>query len=309
MLLAYVIGTEELGVLVNSSPFESLDVLLPLLGFTVVFFIVFTFIREQACTTICPYGRLQGVLLVKESIIVAYDYIRGEPRGRIKRKDKREKGNEAPKEVKEESQGDCIDCDLCVQVCPTGIDIRNGTQLECVNCTACIDACDSIMDKIKKPHGLIRYASEDEIAENKPFQFTSKLKVYSGVMVLLIVAMVSMLLLRSSVETTILRALKQTYVTIENGNIRNVYTVQVVNKTHEDKIITIHLISPKGDLNLVQGDEILLKAEGLANGAMLVELSPQNMTGAKTKLVLEVRSDGEVLETIKTSFLGPMIIK
>jgi cytochrome c oxidase accessory protein FixG len=309
LLLAYIIGTDELGVLVTDSPFENLDVLLPLLAFTVVFFSVFTFIREQACTTICPYGRLQGVLLVKESIVVAYDFIRGEPRGRIKRK-RNKKANESPKEdVPEEKQGDCIDCNLCVEVCPTGIDIRNGTQLECVNCTACIDACDSIMDKIKKPHGLIRYASEEEIAENKPFHFTTKLKVYSGIMVILIVAMVSMLLLRNSVETTVLRALKQTYVTTETGNIRNVYTIQFINKTHEDKQITIHLLSPKGDLKLVQGNEILLKAEGIANGAMLVELSPENISGAKTELVLEIRSDGEPLETIKTSFLGPMVIK
>lgn len=313
LLLAYVIGTEELSVLVSSSPFDNLDVLLPLLAFTAVFFGVFTFLREQACTTICPYGRLQGVLLVKESIIVAYDFIRGEPRGRIKRKKKR-RGGAAPKdevieEVEEEKQGDCIDCNLCVQVCPTGIDIRNGTQLECVNCTACIDACDSIMDKIKKPHGLIRYASEIEIEENKPFQFTTKLKVYTGVMLVLITAMVTMLTLRSSVETTILRALKQTYVKTPEGNFRNVYTVQLVNKTHEDKIITLHLMSPKGELKLVQGDEILLKAEKLANTAMLVELTTQNMTGDKTEIILEVRDNGEVLETIKTSFLGPMVIK
>ena len=130
-----------------------------LLVFTGVFYFVFAWFREQVCIIACPYGRLQGVLLDNKSIVVAYDHERGENRQKLRKEEIRD----------EKGFGDCIDCKQCVLVCPTGIDIRNGTQLECINCTACIDACDEIMDTVGFEPGLIRYASEMILRQEKNF--------------------------------------------------------------------------------------------------------------------------------------------
>ncbi|MEQ8238085.1 MAG: cytochrome c oxidase accessory protein CcoG, partial [Cyclobacteriaceae bacterium] len=139
--LAYIIGVEDLQAMILAGPNEAFGGFIAMSVFTALFYGVFGFMREQVCTTVCPYGRLQGVLLDKQSIVVAYDHVRGENRSKLRKGEDRE----------EHGYGDCIDCKQCVYVCPTGIDIRNGTQLDCVNCTACIDACDSIMDRINKP--------------------------------------------------------------------------------------------------------------------------------------------------------------
>jgi cytochrome c oxidase accessory protein FixG len=148
--LAYIIGSDELLRIVRADA-AALGGLLAMGVFSGVFYGNFAFFREQACTTVCPYGRLQGVLLDRKSIVIAYDHVRGEARGCSAR----------AKIASEVGKGDCIDCSACVHVCPTGIDIRNGTQLECVNCTACIDACDHMMTSVGLPTGLIRYASEE----------------------------------------------------------------------------------------------------------------------------------------------------
>lgn len=150
----YVIGKKELFDIILDNPLNHLGGLLAILIFTFLFYAVFAHVREMVCIVACPYGRLQAVLLDKKLIVVAYDNLRGEPRGKLQKY--------LPLNISAEKvvvHGDCIDCNLCVQVCPTGIDIRNRTQLECVNCTACIDACDMVMDKIEKPRGLIRYDS------------------------------------------------------------------------------------------------------------------------------------------------------
>src|SRR6188768_3306364 len=152
--LAYVIGMDDVLAMVKEGIGANLGTFISLLIFTSVFFFVYYWFREQVCIVVCPYGRLQGVLLDRNSIIVAYDYIRGESRGKFKKNEVRTKG-------------DCIDCSQCVKVCPTGIDIRNGTQLECINCTACIDACDHMMESVGLQKGLIRFDSENGIANKQ----------------------------------------------------------------------------------------------------------------------------------------------
>jgi cytochrome c oxidase accessory protein FixG len=171
--LAYIIGVDELWKIITEPISKHVGGFLSITIFTIAFFFVYLRFREQVCTVVCPYGRLQGVLLDKDSIVVAYDYVRGEPRGKIKKNEERE-------------IGDCIDCNQCVKVCPTGIDIRHGTQLECVNCTACIDACNHMMDAVGLPRDLITYASENGIRDNKPARFTTRMKAYTAVMVLLL---------------------------------------------------------------------------------------------------------------------------
>src|SRR5690606_82105 len=179
VFLAYVIGSDQVLLMIKHGQQKHLSTLIALLIFTGGFYFVVAWLTEQVWLIACPFGRLQGVLLDEKSIVVAYDYVRGEStNGRAKfrkNEDRTEKG-----------VGDCIDCFQCVHVCPTGIDIRNGTQLECVNCTACIDACDHIMESVNMPKGLIRYASESEISKKEKFQFTARMKGYSAVLLILI---------------------------------------------------------------------------------------------------------------------------
>src|SRR5581483_210321 len=148
-LLAYIIGIDALKLIVTDSPSRHLTGLIFMGIFSLIFYGLFARFREQACTFICPYRRFQSTLLDENTIVVAYDYKRGEQRGRFSRR-------ESLDQRTARGAGDCVDCFNCVRVCPTGIDIRNGTQMECVNCTACIDACDEVMTKLGRPRGLIR---------------------------------------------------------------------------------------------------------------------------------------------------------
>ncbi|HRP61174.1 MAG TPA: cytochrome c oxidase accessory protein CcoG, partial [Vicingus sp.] len=167
--LAYIIGSDELLKIQRAPIKEHLGGFIAILAFSWVFFFVFAWFREQVCLIVCPYGRLQGVMLDRNSLVVAYDYIRGEGRAKFRKNEDR----------KEARKGDCIDCNQCVNVCPTGIDIRNGTQLECINCTACMDACDHMMESVKQPIGLIRIDSENAIAEGKRVKFSTRSKAYT----------------------------------------------------------------------------------------------------------------------------------
>ncbi|WOC52371.1 cytochrome c oxidase accessory protein [Bergeyella porcorum] len=160
----YIVGYEEVFKIMKEGPFAHPTNFMVMILFTGAFYFVFAWFREQVCTLVCPYGRLQGVLIDKQTINVYYDFKRGENRSKWRKGEDR----------KALGKGDCIDCNQCVVVCPTGIDIRNGQQLECVNCTACIDACDEVMEKVGLPKGLIRYATEDEIEQERPFKFTEE---------------------------------------------------------------------------------------------------------------------------------------
>jgi len=299
VFLAYLIGSDRLIDHITSPPSENIGTLIALLIFTCVFYFVFAWFREQVCIIACPYGRLQGVLLDNKTINVAYDYVRGEGKnGRAKIR-KNEDRTAAGK-------GDCIDCNQCVVVCPTGVDIRNGTQLECVNCTACIDECDTIMEKVGLPKGLIRYASEDNIAKKVPFRLTARMKGYSAVLGILIFVLIGMLFLRNDLEATILRLPGQLYQAKENNIISNVYTYKLVNKTSEDiDQVNYKLLSHKGEIKVVSNQDITIPRQGLAEGTLFIELHSSLVKGDKVKLKIGVFSNGELIETASTNFLGP----
>ncbi|MCR9081062.1 MAG: cytochrome c oxidase accessory protein CcoG, partial [Cyclobacteriaceae bacterium] len=210
LVMAYLIGIDQVREIVTQPPTANLAGFIGLVAFSGIFMFVFTWFREQACTVICPYGRLQGVLLDNNSINVMYDYVRGEPRGPI-RKNK----------VEETPLGDCVDCNLCVQVCPTGIDIRNGVQMECVNCTACIDACDEVMVKVDRPKGLIRYASENSIQQGFQKLITNRVKAYSVVLVILVAGFISLIATRDELQATVTRFPGMTYQMRDNGTVSN----------------------------------------------------------------------------------------
>ncbi|TMI66024.1 MAG: cytochrome c oxidase accessory protein CcoG [Bacteroidetes bacterium] len=291
--LAYIIGMDSVlamtkeGVAANSGTFISL------LGFTTAFFFVYYWFREQVCIVVCPYGRLQGVLLDKKSIVVAYDYVRGEPRGHLKKDYTVNSDN-----------GDCIDCHACVRVCPTGIDIRNGTQLECVNCTACIDACDAIMDKINKPLGLIRYESEENIAHSKKSKFNWRFAGYSVVLAVLLSVLVILLTTRDDVDARILRTAGQLYQEMPDGRISNLFNIKLANKTRHDVPVTLKLENIKGEIEVV-ARELIVPKESYFQTPFFVKIDSSLITKRKTPIVLGVYQGNKKLETLKTTFLGP----
>jgi len=300
VFLAYLIGSDKLLKYVIDGPFKHLGTLFPLIIFTAVFYFVFAWFREQVCIIACPYGRLQSVLLDNKSIVVAYDYKRGEAeKGR-----KKWRKNEDRQAL---GHGDCIDCFQCVHVCPTGIDIRNGTQLECVNCTACIDECDDIMEKVNLPKGLIRFASEDEIEKKEKFKFTARLKGYTAILVILFGVLSGILLLRNDVDTRILRLPGQLYEHKKENIISNVFTYKLINKTSKTiEDVSFKLRKYKGVIKLVSSsNRFEVPEQGIAEGTFFIEIDKKDLKGDKNKLLIEVYSNDELIETTTVNFLGP----
>lgn len=294
-VMAYLIGVNEVVNIVSQPPSAHLSGFIGLTFFTFIFYGVFAYLREQACIAICPYGRLQGVLLDKKSIGVMYDWLRGEPRGKIK------------KNVAEQPKGDCIDCKLCVHVCPTGIDIRNGTQLECVNCTACIDACDEVMVKINKPKGLIRYASYDSIKEGVKGLFNNRVKAYSVVLLILVSVLIIALATRSEIDATILKVPGQLYQRTDDGQISNLYNVQLINKTFEPTTVTLKILDhDNAQISKVGGGSLEIDANSLEEGIYFIKMPAEEVKAAKTNITIGIYKGDELIDEIDTKFLGPV---
>jgi cytochrome c oxidase accessory protein FixG len=290
--LSYIIGMNEILDIYRAGTSTS-GSLTAVIIFAGIFFGLFSWFREQACLIVCPYGRLQGVLLDRNSIVVAYDYQRGEPRGHISKKEK------------EKQLGDCVDCSLCVKVCPTGIDIRNGTQMECVNCTACIDACDEVMEKVHRPKGLIRYASEEGIKNKQPLTITRRIKAYSFVLALLVGVLVFLLATRSDIDATVLRAGGQLFEERPGDSICNLYTVSVINKTRKDMPLSFRLDSNDGTIQMV-GKPVVVPKEGKAESELFIIKPKSTLTSRKTKVKVSVYSGNKLIQTVSTNFLGPI---
>ncbi|MEI7811937.1 MAG: cytochrome c oxidase accessory protein CcoG [Ignavibacteria bacterium] len=289
--LAWVIGTDKLFAVITESPSMHLTELFATTLFSLIFYIVFSWFREQACILVCPYGRLQSVLLDQTSIVIAYDYLRGEPRGRIR------------KHENQSWMGDCIDCGQCVEVCPTGIDIRNGTQLECINCTACIDVCNFIMKKVKLPQGLIRFASSNGIEERTGFKLTPRVVGYSIVLVILITLLTVMTLNRTQVDISILRTPGLLSQEQPEERISNLYDVRIHNKTFNPMPLQLKLKVPDGEIKFA-GSPLTNPAQTISESKFLIILRRKNIRGMVTPVIVEVYSGGKKIDEIKTTFLG-----
>ena len=298
VFLAYLISSDELFKMIEDGPVNHVSTLISLSIFTGVFYFIFAWFREQVCIIACPYGRLQGVLLDDKSINVAYDFVRGEKElGRAKFNKNEDRATTG--------KGDCIDCKLCVHVCPTGIDIRNGTQLECINCTACIDECDSMMESVGLPKGLIRYASEDEIEKNSKFKFTMRMKGYTSVLFILIGVLIGLLFLRTDVEATILRLPGQLF-QHKGDNISNIYTFKIINKTNNDfNDIHFKLVGIKGTLKVVGEQDLKVPRQGMNEGTLFIEISQFLLESDKTKIKIDVYDGNKKIESSTTNFLSP----
>jgi len=294
--LMYIIGSENWRLLVTDSPANHVAGLSGMLVFSGVFYFIFSWFREQVCTIVCPYGRLQGVLLDRNSIVISYDYKRGEPRGTFFKGEDRQK----------EGKGSCINCTQCVQVCPTGIDIRNGTQLECINCACCIDACNHMMDATSQPRGLIRYASEKTISEGTRLKFNARTVAYSAVLIILLGVITYSFTLREPIEATILRAPGMLYQEPEPGRIINLYNIKLVNKTSEDLPVELKILSHSGVIQII-GNEITVKKESIGESVFFLVLDKNEVTSDKLPVRFGVYSNGRLIEEISSTFVGPDI--
>lgn len=292
LLLSYIIGVDEVSKIISEPLDQHISLFSGIVIFTAVFYFNFAWLRDQACTVVCPYGRLQGVLMDRNSIVVAYDYKRGEPREKL------HKGQDR-------NAGDCVSCFQCVAVCPTGIDIRNGTQMECVNCTACIDACDSIMDKVGFDKGLIRYTSENAIVSGVNKLITNRTRGYIVVLILLWSALGYLVISRNDTQTTLFRAPGSQYIENKDGTISNLYTFKIFNKTNQVVKPIIHLDSPKGTLLFAGKPDLTLDGAGMSEGTLFIIIPKTELKSRKTKLRLSVFQGSEKLETFETTFMAP----
>ena len=330
--LAYVISMERVLEIIRQPVAQNYGGFGAMLLFSGVFYWVFASLREQVCTTICPYGRLQSVLLVKDSIVVAYDHVRGEPRGKLKKTAAMADGGRStvdgghaldysnPMQQIQASvsaasstvhrppatvPGDCIDCKLCVHVCPTGIDIREGTQLECTNCTACMDACDSVMAKIDRPLGLIRYDSMTGIESGRRKIFTARVYAYMGVLLALLMLDGFLIARRGIIETIILRSPGQLYQQKDSTHLTNLYTYVLINKSGRDLPIRLQPATPGAKIQIVGRAPVSLAKGEKIEGAFFLEMREDQLEGRKTPIVIEIISDDKKVDEVETNFMGP----
>ncbi len=292
--LMYIMSSDAWIKLVTENPVNHVAGLTGMLVFSFIFYFIFSWFREQVCTIVCPYGRLQGVLLDRDTVVISYDYPRGEERGVLRKSENRA----------ETRKGDCIDCGQCITVCPTGIDIRNGTQLECINCACCIDACDDMMRRVGlKPH-LIRYASEKMIADKKHWHFTFRSGGYTIVLTVLLVALGYFLVSRNPVEATVLRSPGMLFQEMEGGKISNLYSVKVVNKTAHDLPLEIRLLSGRGEVKVI-GNAPVIARQSLGEVVFFLVMDKTALTGSTTNVEFGVFSAGKKLDQTRATFVGP----
>ncbi len=321
--LAYLISMDEVLKIIREPISQHWGGFSAMLIFSAAFYTVFAVLREQVCTTICPYGRLQSVLLVKDSIVVAYDHVRGEPREKLKKVKPLEVSQPATylspvhqiqasvamaantvKEPIKPSAGDCIDCHLCVHVCPTGIDIRNGTQLECVNCTACMDACDAVMQKVNRPLGLIRYDSMTGIVSGKRKIFTTRVYAYIGILTALLVLDILLIANRGIVETIILRSPGQMYQQKDDTHLTNLYTYLLINKSTLTFPIRLEAVTPGASIQIIGIAPDSIAKGSKIEGAFFIEMPENQLLGRKTPIIIRVMSNGKKIDEVSTNFMG-----
>ncbi len=294
--LAYIIGSERLWEIQTSGIGEHFGGFIAIVIFTTVFYLVFARLREQVCTTICPYGRLQGVLLDGNSMVVTYNYIRGESRAKFRKNEDR----------KEASKGDCIDCYQCVNVCPTGIDIRNGTQLECVNCTACIDVCDDMMESVGQEKGLIGFQSENGIKTGMKFQWTRRVKSYSVLLIIVLGLLVAALISRKDFESTIFRQRGSTF-QIQDGFVTNIFEINLTNKTDKQYDVKIEL-DDKTQGEIIQVvDKLTLKGESILKERFIIKYPFKGFEQGLKKVKLNIYGNGELIERTSAKLIGPIL--
>ncbi|MEN9942906.1 MAG: cytochrome c oxidase accessory protein CcoG [Bacteroidota bacterium] len=290
--LMYIIGSDAVWNIATEPVSQHVGGFLAIVIFSLVFFFVYYWFREQVCLIVCPYGRMQGVMLDKNSIAVTYDHVRGEPR------------TKHIKKTADQPHGDCVDCLECIRVCPTGIDIRNGLQLECVNCTACMDACDTVMEKTHREKGLIRYASENSVLTKTKLKLNKRIVAYSLVLLALVSVEAFLLITRSELEVNSVRT-RNTLFTVEpDGKIGNLYNIKLINKTSDEMNIEFKIEGKNASFDWI-GHQNKLQPGEMKNGELFVYVPVEELPSQRNDVKLEIYSNGELKATENLVLLAP----
>ena len=300
VFLSYFVGVDRLAQWVQRSPIEHPGGFAVMAVVSVLVFGDFAWFREQTCILACPYGRLQTMLIDRQSMVVGYDARRGEPRGKKKK---------LPV-VTEAAAGavaggaDCVDCKACVVTCPTGIDIRNGLQMECINCAQCVDACDAIMDKLGRPRGLIRFASQDELAGKPRHVLRPRTIIYPA----LVVIAASLLIWqggdRPDADVWVQRAEGPGFSVLEDGRVSSQLRLRVENRTEATRRYTIELTG--GELDRIAPAAPVEIAAGATTLVPVIALVPATgFTHGEHPVLVHVRDDAGYERTLKATLMGP----
>jgi cytochrome c oxidase accessory protein FixG len=254
------------------------------------------YMREQVCKYMCPYARFQSAMFDRDTLIISYDTQRGEPRGsRARTVDPKSKG-----------LGDCIDCTLCVQACPTGIDIRKGLQLECIACAACIDACDSVMDRMNYPRGLIRYTTQNALDSTPTHVFRPRTLIYGSLLLALIIGFGVALAQRNLVEVDVLRDRNALYRTVGDDLIENVYTVRFINKDTRAHALSVQAEGIEGLTVDTDFDVQSVGAGEVVSAAVRIRAPASAVSGGRTIQIVVKSADGEIDASSKARFIAPV---
>ena len=254
-------------------------------------------LREQVCIYMCPYARFQSAMFDRDTLIVSYDPARGEPRG----------GRRRGTSVADSKLGDCIDCQMCVQACPTGIDIRKGLQYECISCAACIDACDVVMDKVGYPRGLIRYTTQNAVQGQPQHVLRPRVILYGTILLLLFASFVITLANRAAVRLDVMRDRNTLYRELSDGQIENVYQLKILNKEDQPRRVRISVTGLPGARVETAPAEIQLGAGALLDvvARISVERSAAPQGRADLNIRVEDAGNGAVQATRDARFFGP----
>ncbi|MGD9714044.1 MAG: cytochrome c oxidase accessory protein CcoG, partial [Thermomicrobiales bacterium] len=292
--LAYFVGIDKLVHWVRQSPLAHPVPFVVMIGVTALMMFDFAFFREQTCLIACPYGRFQSVLLDRDSLIISYDENRGEPRG--KRRASPESGAQ---------HGDCVDCTLCVQTCPTGIDIRKGLQMECIGCAQCIDACDAVMDKIKRPRGLIRYSSQRSMEEQQSRVLRPRLFFYPAILVTIATAFLFVLSNKQHLDVTVLRGVGMPYVRTDSGEISNQIRIKLVNRADRPIHCDIEFAAATPGTIVIDDAPIQLNARETTIVHARIIMPPEFFTNRSVDLPLRIVDDLGYDRPHNARLLGP----
>mgnify|MGYP001811968670 CR=1 FL=1 len=254
------------------------------------------FMREQVCKYMCPYARFQSAMFDKDTLIISYDEKRGDPRGGRKR-------SVDPREV---GLGDCIDCTLCVQVCPTGIDIRDGLQYECIACAACIDACDEVMDKMNYPRGLVRYTTEHALTGEKTRVLRPRTFVYATLLLILTGGLVTSMVTRTPMILDVIRDRNSLYRELPNGFIENIYTLKLINQSNEARSFRLSVAGVDGLVLDGASDTVTVEGGGVLSLPVRARTQRDNAYGIMNiSFTAEATDNTSVAVTEDSRFLGP----
>jgi cytochrome c oxidase accessory protein FixG len=300
VFLAYFVDLRDLSGWMLRSPVEHPGSFLVMAGTTAAMMFNFAYFREQTCLVACPYGRFQSVLLDRESLIIRYDTLRGEPRGRgTRRLDVLASAGA--------SRGDCVDCDLCVSTCPTGIDIRNGLQMECVACAQCIDACDAVMERIGRPRGLIRYTSEAAAATKRGIRpFRGRVLAYGAALTAVLAALAARVAGSEPMDVEVLRGPGLPYVVMPSGEISNVLRLKITNRTHEARTYSVSLGEAAASGARIEGAvELTIQPAQSKDEAVVLVLPASALRGGPLDVPLRITANDGASTSRTHKALGP----